>query len=449
MVSFLYKTTFFTVFLSLIFTGLSPVYAVQINQLYSATVPLASQQKQDRRLGFDLAFELVLIKASGQFDKVTQPKFLETVLPAEPFVQTFSYRENPAYQEYLQAQLMIEEADLPVESDGDAFDVEVVVGTVAVDTDELSPELIEEVPPLPYLLDVSFEPSIVEAKMAELGVPIWGSVRPSVLVWLVREHEGERTLVGTSDAGELVEPLLSLGELRGVPLYLPVADLQDVSAVNVDDIWGLFPESVDLASERYRADAVVMMRVYQSDSGLWSGNWLLNLKQSFETGSRYDSELPELLESLVSDLAGILSSRYAVSKLPGEQGSVLELEVSQINSFADYVEIQRYLTELPPVASMTMKWVRSGRAAYQVTLIGSKDQFFEHVDLGGRLRKDLSTVNKLNTDRSLYTDSVFKSLEQSEQELFAEEQVPVLDQLSSPKEYYIWSSGKASFAPTR
>jgi len=419
-------------------TGLSPVYAVQINQLYSATVPLASQQKQNRRLGFDQAFELVLIKASGQFDKVTQPKFLKAVLPAEPFVQTFSYRENPAYLDYLHTQSMVEETSLPVESGDEALDV----GVVVVDKDELTSEPIEEIPPLPYLLDVSFAPSIVKAKMAELGVPIWGSVRPSVLVWLVREHEGERTLVGTSDAGEIVEPLLGLGELRGVPLYLPVADLQDVSAVNVDDIWGLFPESVDLASERYRADAVVMMRVYQSDSGLWSGNWLLNLKQSFETGSRYESELTELLESLVSDLAGVLSSRYAVSKVSGEQGSVLEIEVSHINSFADYVEIQRYLTELPPVASMTMRWVRSGSAAYQVTLIGSKDQFFEHVDLGGRLRKDLSAANKLNTDSSLYTDSVLQNLEQSEQ-------IPILDQLSNPKEYYIWSSDKASLVPAR
>ena len=223
-----------------------------------------------------------------------------------------------------------------------------------------------------------------------------------------------------------------------------------MSAVNVDDIWGLFPESVDLASERYRADAVVMMRVYQSDSGLWSGNWLLNLKQSFETGSRYESELTELLESLVSDLAGVLSSRYAVSKVSGEQGSVLEIEVSHINSFADYVEIQRYLSELPPVSSMTMKWVRNGKAGYQVKLIGSKDQFFEHVDLGGRLKKDLRA-------RSMDSSGAGNNMEVSDLEggsndEYQDKQVPQFqetlieqDILISDTEYYIWSSGNSLF----
>jgi len=238
----------------------------------------------------------------------------------------------------------------------------------------------------------------------------------------------------------LVENLLLLGEQRGVPLYFPVADLQDVSAIEVDDLWGLFPESVDQASERYRADAVVMMRIYQSDEGLWSGNWSLNLKQTFEVGAKYDSTLPLLLEALVSDLAANLSSHYAISKIPGEEGGELNLEVSQVNTFADYIEIQRYLTGLPPVSAMNISWVRSGRAGYQVTLVGSKDQFFEHVDLGGRLKKNLRSKSLLRAEEE--TDD-----EEPQDKLSPQYQVPIIEQgiFTNDTEYYVWSSDNSLF----
>jgi len=432
---------------SLILGSFSPARAVQINKLYSASVPIASQQKQDRLLGFDQAFSIVLVKASGQFDKVTNPEFLADLLPAEPFVQTFSYRENPTYQEFIQSQSVQSDDNVLDRSDG-AGNVELIGATVSEST----------ISPLPYLLDVSFAPSIVKEAMVDHSLAVWGNVRPSVLVWVAHEEKGERSIVGTSDTGALVENLLLLGEQRGVPLYLPVADLQDVSAINIDDVWGLFPESVDQASERYRADAVVMMRVSQSDNGLWSGNWLLNLKQTFEVGAKYDTTLPSLLEALVSDLAAKLSSHYAVFKIPGEDGGVLNLEVAQVNTFADYIEIQRYINNLPPVSSMNISWVRSGRAGYQVTLVGSKDQFFEHVDLGGRLKKDLSTRSLHSVEEGVSveepalggldeaSDEVGQGEESQAEEIPSFENPNVEDIFTSNTEYYIWSSNNALFS---
>ena len=109
---------------SFILGGYTPTYAVQINKLYSASVPIASQQKQDRLLGFDQAFSLVLVKASGQFNKVTQPEFISSLLPAEPFVQTFSYRENPAYQEFMQSQSMLDDETPSYDDEASGYDDE-------------------------------------------------------------------------------------------------------------------------------------------------------------------------------------------------------------------------------------------------------------------------------------------------------------------------------------
>ncbi|MFT5717299.1 MAG: hypothetical protein ACI9T7_001490 [Oleiphilaceae bacterium] len=408
-----------------IFFGSMPVNAVQINKLYSASVPIASQQKQDRLQAFDQALSIVLVKASGQFNEITGPGFINTLLPAEPIVQTFSYRENPAYQKFIQSQSSLE-GDKGLEKNED-------------------PNAIESInSPLPYLLDVSFAQSIVEKKMTDHGLPIWGRVRPSVLVWVAYEQKGERSIVGTSDTSALVEQLLLLGEQRGVPLYLPVADLQDVSGIEIDDLWGLFPESVEQASKRYNADAVVMMRVYESENGLWSGNWSLNLKQTFEVGAQYSSSLPKLLEVLVSDLAEKLSSHYAVSKIPGEEGGVFDLEVDQVNTFADYSDIQRYLTSLPPVAAMKMNWVLSGRAGYQITLVGSKNQFFEHVDLGGRLKKDLRIRSLQTTESEEVLDLGMLNDENQDEQVLQYQDITIEQKIfAGDTEYYIWSSGNS------
>ena len=405
----------------------TPVHAVQINKLYSASVPVASQQKQERLIGFNQALSIVLVKASGRYTHVSKPETIKDFLPAEPFVQTFSYRENPAYQTF-----MLNQSTL----DND-------VGSDQAEKTDSTDSPDSTVSPLPYLLEVSFAQSVVEEKMAERGLPVWGSVRPSVLVWVAHEQKGDRSIVGTSDETAFVENLRRLGEQRGVPIYLPVADLQDVSTVNIDDLWGLFPGSVDQASERYQADAVVMMRVYQSNNGLWSGNWSLSLKQASVSGAKYDSELPRLLEAMVSALAAELSSHYAISMIPGEEGGVLNLEIDQINTFADYIDVQQYLAKLPPVTEVNVDWVRRGRAGYQVILVGSKKQFFEHVDLGGRLQKDL---------RAPLTPS--EIVVDMEPEISQEDQTktqtllfnsPVIDQIVDPQdtEYYIWSSGNA------
>ena len=219
---------------SFILGSYTPANAVQLNKLYSASVPVASQQKQERLAGFDQAFSVVLIKVSGQFDQVSQPEFIASLLPSEPYVQTFSYRENPAYQKFILENTTQDQLTQNERLDSESTEPE---STNTESAESIDTEEVESVDaPLPYILDVSFASSIVEAKMADHGLAIWGSVRPSVLVWIAYEQDGERSIVGTSDSSELVDGLLHLGAQRGVPLYLPVADLQDVSAVDIDDV---------------------------------------------------------------------------------------------------------------------------------------------------------------------------------------------------------------------
>lgn len=387
-------------------------YGAQISNLYSASVPVASQLASERGAGFNEAFMRVLVKVSGQPQRVVQDGFAASWLPAEPYVQTFSYRENPAYTNYLKAQqerqqqlpaageqsanLSEQATKVPVPDDR----LKGLAQAGQQDPNRISP-LVEANPPLPYLLEVSFAPSLVQEKMTSYGVPVWGSTRPSILVWIVVEKAGERMIVGAADAHALVAKLLSESEKVGVPLFLPVADLQDVSAVDVDDLWGLYSDAVDAASERYPSDAIAMVRVYQSGEHLWSGNWVLKQKQVLESSSIYDAELVSLSEALVASMAVTMSSHYAILKRPGEIDSTLDMEISQILTFEDYIGVQRYLKNLAPVSSAELKWVGNGRAAYHLVLRGSQAQFIEHIELGGKLKPGNQSVNNLVIDNEI------------------------------------------------
>jgi len=62
--------------------------------------------------------------------------------------------------------------------------------------------------------------------------------------------------------------------LRGVPLFLPFNDEQDRDTLNLSEIWGLFPEPIEKASQRYAPDRIAIVRVSRRGEG-WRARWIL------------------------------------------------------------------------------------------------------------------------------------------------------------------------------
>jgi hypothetical protein len=127
--------------------------------------------------------------------------------------------------------------------------------------------------PAANLADVVFNSTRIERELTRLGMRIWGSERPLTLAWIVVENElGERLFVG-ADTPEGVTPEMAqflesvraeldlVEEERGVPIELPLLDLEDLGAVPMADVFGGFEESAVAASQRYGADAVLLGRI--------------------------------------------------------------------------------------------------------------------------------------------------------------------------------------------
>jgi len=79
---------------------------------------------------------------------------------------------------------------------------------------------------------------------------------------------------GVVEKGPWKGPLMKQANLRGVPLFLPFNDEQDRDTLNLSEIWGLFPEPIEKASQRYAPDRIAIVRVSRRGEG-WRARWIL------------------------------------------------------------------------------------------------------------------------------------------------------------------------------
>lgn len=388
---------------------------MQVGDLYKGLVAVPTQASSDRASGFQRALEQVLIRATGDEALVLGGQVAESFGLAESFVLTYSYRENPAFQEYL-ARKEAEEAALHEESihtepsDSELSDTSLDANQahLGASTPEAS---VQTITPEPFLLEVSFAEAALKARMKTLSLPIWGSVRPSILMWIVAADEGERSVVGASDISDYLPDLEEQAALRGVPVYLPVADLTDLSVLDIDALWGLFGDSYLAANKRYQPDATIVMRlakqvdridvVASEDDSVtvenlqavrWDAHWQIKIQNESYYGSYTDGPASELSSVLLANVAQIVSAKYAVAI--GESSASTEILVEGIDSFEDYIAIQRYLESLAPVASVELVQASAERLRFMLFLNDSKDMLYQHISLGGRLQANAFSIEQ-------------------------------------------------------
>ncbi|MDC8831171.1 DUF2066 domain-containing protein [Alteromonas gilva] len=115
-----------------------------------------------------------------------------------------------------------------------------------------------------YLV-AEFDQRLIENALIEQGLPIWGSRRPDALMWLVVENEeGRRRIVEDSSVGALAQTIRKQADKRGVPMSLPLMDLDDTLNITGYDVWGLFPGQLIQAASRYSVDYVLAGRIYRN-----------------------------------------------------------------------------------------------------------------------------------------------------------------------------------------
>jgi uncharacterized protein len=239
---------------------------------------------------------------------------------------------------------------------------------------------------------VGFIATQVDQALAALQKPVWGPERPLTLLWIaVDDGNGGRALLGANDTPQFgLEPtpagmterlaalrkdLLAVADERGLPVTLPLLDLQDLNAVTFADVWGGFEDRVAAASARYRADAILIGRVRPGVIGN-EIEWLLVVG-----AERQALEGLGLRDGL--DAAG---DRFAGQFATLGGGGAAAITVLNVRSSADYGRVVSYLEQQSALQSVDVDSFDNGVLNLRVTARGDAGVLGRILALGGVLK---------------------------------------------------------------
>jgi hypothetical protein len=312
--------------------------AVEITQLYQARVAVASQATQERTRALQQALSQTLLRISGDDQLLLHPLVLQALRNVPEYLMQYGYQQLPD-----QLQLWVQ-----------------------FDQDKIN-QLIQS---------------------AESG--IWSNLRPELLVWLVREDERlQRQLLGSDEASELVMQLRTTAQQRGLPLKLPLLDLNDSMAISPIDVWGRFDDALSFASARYPHDGVIVARIYQADpilnAGYWVADWTLQLGDIRWRGEVTSVDQQQLGALLVAQVSRELAQRYRISSSATELNQ-WQMTVHDLSSLPQVIGAEQLLASLPSVDQVQLIGFGNTTAVFLMSLQADPNSIVQALDLSRQLR---------------------------------------------------------------
>lgn len=280
----------FTVF------GAVQVHAEMVRDLYKARVPVAGQNPDALAAASREAMAQVLVKVSGSRAVLDYPEVKSALSGARRQVQQYSYQRDPMVESGLVAKFQ-------------------------------------------------FDQSYINGLITTAGAPLWTANRPVVLLWLVLEDEEGRRFFTTDSDETLGTQVAGAFSERGVPVKIPLHDLADAAALDIDKAWQLDARSIRAASERYDVDEVLAGRVLLEPTGQVSGDWLYLSADEASNARIAGTESAVFLQRGVALVAEDLAGRYAVAAAGNSFGGVT-MRVRGVSSYADYAGIVSWLEKL-------------------------------------------------------------------------------------------------------
>ncbi len=315
-----------------------PTRAIPVDDLYTAEVLVSSQDATQLKRGAQAGLLQVLIRVSGSQQIESSPMVISSLKRPEAYYYQYSY-----------------------ESTDRSFQI----------GDELVPA---------HILRIEFEPSSIAQLVRQAGYPVWGSNRPSVLLWVAVSDGVERRMLAEQEQSDVTVALNTQARQRGLPLLYPLFDLEDTSKLSTAEVWGAFTGRIDTASDRYSPDAVVTGRV-QKDQEQWSGSWAWKIDGKWISFSNVGFNANDLVAEVINKLADALAARYAIDSSRGS----LMVRVENVDSLDNYASVTRYLESLAPVLDSSVLEVIGSDILFRLSTEGQSQQLMEIIQLDEKM----------------------------------------------------------------
>lgn len=209
----------------------------------------------------------------------------------------------------------------------------------------------------PESLVVDFDPGSTERALRKAGLALWGSNRPAILGWWLNDSTEGSNLVGDGQAS--AEALRRAAQHRGLPLRLPLGDLEEQLVATAKNLEGTDPSPLQAASGRYGADALLAVHASEAE-GKWNATWRLWLGEQREQGKVEGADPAAVADAVMLAVNQRLAPRFVAK--PGASSEQL-LQVQGMN-LERYAELGRILEpfggRVTEVHGDVMTWKATG-----------------------------------------------------------------------------------------
>ncbi|MEJ6113263.1 DUF2066 domain-containing protein [Aeromonas salmonicida] len=308
------------------------VSAAQVTDLYQGKAPTSGDMvaAQSQALGD------VLVKVTGKRDILTQPDVVKALAAPGDYVQHYGYQD---------------------------------VGPVK-------------------FLKADFNVAKVNALISQSKFALLGPARPQMALWLVI-NEGERRILPDQSSDGWASALRTQSQAMGLPVSIPLMDLDDNMAVNATDVWGRFAAPILQASQRYGAEMVVLGKLtpegdkWSIDWGLYgpkAGGELAELTRGSSSGTQ-----AEVAQHFADELAAWLVQNYGV-RISGVASSQT-LVVEGLSGIDGMITVQKMLQGMASVTKVTIGKLEGDKVTFDLSLQGDKAELIRGLQLESRLRQ--------------------------------------------------------------
>ncbi|EIO3972148.1 DUF2066 domain-containing protein [Vibrio vulnificus] len=300
-----------------------PAYALTQVDIYRTEVAIDSTKDKGEELARQQAMKQVIVRASGYQDSVDNPVVTKALQSSARYISQLSYGKE-----------------------GDVM-----------------------------TLKLLFNDAQIRSLLTQAQLPFWPTNRNNLLVWLVEEQNYDRKIVWEHSASNVSDQLKQAARDRGLPLTLPVGDFDDITGIEVSDLWGGFAKPISLASGRYPVDGVLVIRA-QGNSLRWnlydqSPGAIARSNVAPVTGSANGGDAATQLINAVADF---YAKRSAVVVL-GESSESVVVKFLNINNAIDFFTLEKTLTSLNSVANLDVLEIKGNELMLRVHLLASQEAF--------------------------------------------------------------------------
>lgn len=230
-------------------------------------------------------------------------------------------------------------------------------------------------------LVAEFDEPALQAELRTLAVSLWGKERPDTLAWLIVDEDGRRAVASSDEPGLRGEALAQRAARRGIPLLLPLMDIEETRAIAAAGDFDAIAGAALALSTRYGTPAALVGWLRPSAPGFWVVDWRLQLGS--ETYAwREEGDLAELMvDDGVDALADALARRFA-----GPAGEAtdetLELAIVGVRSAEDYARVTSYLGDLDAVSRLFVRAVSNTALEIEVAARGGASALAQSISFG-------------------------------------------------------------------